>query len=280
MEIQQSQHDEAIEVEEAALEAGFTGSEVQEVSPKVEEQPKEEAIQEDRQQDRQEVEKKDDEGEDKPLTRADLQALLDRNAALESQLTKVHDKAFGKIGELQQKIERLKGAGTKISPKAKERLADEFPELASMLFDGVEDDAPEPAPNQNPPYKGPSVDELVESRTKELEKNFEKKLLKQSHPDWEEIVQTKDFSEWAAALPPQEQSEISNSWDSIYLTKKFNEFKKWRTGQEEKSAAKKTKDEDLKRRLESAIQPKGSPKGLADLDDDDEASAMERAFSG
>jgi hypothetical protein len=73
----------------------------------------------------------------------------DLMAAIEAQkqeAVKTRDKMFGKIGELQQKIDTARTSVSGLSPKAKENLEQEFPELAAMLFD---QSAPEPQQQQS-----------------------------------------------------------------------------------------------------------------------------------
>ena len=276
------QHDESPEVEEAAMEAGFSGNELEQIA----EQPAEEETTEtqgDQQSDEGQQEEQQDEPEaeqveDKPLTRAELKAIEDRAAHLEAQLNKVHDRAFGKIGELQQKIEALRTRTTGLSPKAKERLADEFPELAEMLFDNDGDStAQQSTPDllkQSDQLAAPDIDTVRE----ELSREFEKKLLTREHRDWEQVVVSGEFKTWLSKQPVEDQQTFVSTWDSSYVSGKLSEYKEFRKKQDEANK----QQEQKKKRLESAITPKGGvsrnkPPGY---DLDEEEAAMREAFGG
>jgi len=211
---------------------------------------------------------------EEPLTRAEIQAIIDKNSALEAQLTKVHDKAFGKIGELQQRIEQQRNMAYGLSPKARERVAEEYPDLAEMLFGGTEDI---PEAQQAPQI---DVESIVASRVKEKEQAFserlEKRLLSKDHRDWQQVVSEPEFGQWAATLPVDEQQKLGASWDADYLSEKLTEYKDHRKGQVESTAGKVS---EKQKRLEAALQPKGVPRMTPGSEDDEEA-AMLKAFSG
>jgi hypothetical protein len=259
------QHDEQLEIEEAALDAGYGDTDLEPVQPTVEDQPQGE-----------QQEETTPEEVEKPLTRAEFQAMADRAASLEAQLTKVHDKAFGKIGELQQRIEQIRTAGTGLSPKAKERLSEEFPELAEMLFDGAGEVAP--------PVATPDFDQIVESkvlsRQEKLQQDLERRLLTRDHRDWEQVVQADDFKGWVTNLPADEQTRLSTSWDADFISEKLTEFKSWKSERNKTAEVDASKAAEKTKRLEAALQPKGVPRGQSSYDDDDEEAAMARGFSG
>jgi len=143
---------------------------------------------------------------ERPLTRAEFQAMADRAEALEAQLGKVHDKAFGKMGQLEQRIEQLKGMSSGLSPKARERLEEEFPELAEMLFDGLE------AAQALPPAPPVDVDNLVsqkvQAKEEAIKQSLERRLLTRDHRDWEQVVQSSEFQQWVTTLPGDEQQQL------------------------------------------------------------------------
>lgn len=273
------EHNESPDVEEAAMEAGFTDSELEQISQpgdttdnqQPEGQPADNEQQQEEEAEQQEGQEASE--DDRPLTRAEIKAIEARAEQLEQQLAKVHDRAFGKIGELQQKIEALKTKTTGLSPRAKERLANEFPELAEMLFD---DDGDSAAQQQS--VKQPESGQQLEQPDlrEELSREFEKKLLKREHKDWEQVVASGEFKTWLNTQPADVQQTFVSTWDSTYVADKLTEYKEFAKKQEEDRKEKQTKQ----KRLENAITPKSSnsrqrPPGY---DLDEENAAMEAAF--
>jgi len=265
-----STHNEQQEVEDDALEAGFNDTDLAPVDQEnttIIEEPKP-----------QEAEVKAGEVE-APLTRAEFQAMADRANALEAQLGKVHDKAFGKIGELQQKIEQVRTAGVGLSPRAKERLAEEFPELAEMLFEGAGE-----LGNVAPQIQTPNFDELVESkvstRQEEMRQSLEKRLLSRDHKDWQQIVVNDGFKGWVSTLPPEDQQQLASTWDADFVSSKITDYKAWMSAQSKAFEVDASKAHEKTKRLEAALTPRGVQRNGPSYDDDDEEAAMAKAFSG
>lgn len=190
-----------------------------------------------------------------------------------AEISRVHDRAFGKIGELQQKIDAIR-ATANFSPKAKEKLQTDFPELAELLFDNepipahVQTQQPAPAPMVD-------VDAIVSSKLEEANKLFERKLLKTMKPNWESLVESPDFGAWVGTLPPESAAELNNSWDAHFLNGKLTEFEQWQQAQAEKAK----KEEAKKERLSVAVIPQGLPRGAHSVKEtDEELEALNRAF--
>lgn len=258
------EHEESPEIEDAALEAGFGGETIEEPEEVTATEEAEESTTEEVEPVQEQVEA--------PLTRAELQAIEARSLALEAQITRVHDKAFGKIGELQQKIEAIKTRTTGLSPRAKERLAGEFPELAEMLFDGAD----EPEPPQRPAQQDDVLVKIRAEREQEKQE-IERRLLKRDHRDWETVVASSTFKGWVGTLPPSEQQTLTNSWDADFVSAKLGEFKQWNAAQQ---AAAEEKETTKNKRLENAVTPRGVRGKSPGHDIDDEEAAMIKAFSG
>jgi hypothetical protein len=180
---------------------------------------------------------------------------------------KLRDRVFGKIGDLQQRIDAIKSTAGGISPMAKERLAADFPELAEMLFDNSQEPPSAFTPAPQPPPTGADKEEL--------EQAFEKRLLKRDHPDWERVVISPEFTEFKKTLDPKIASELDDSWDADFVSPKITEFKQWQAD----LAAKQKADQEKADRLESAIVPKGVPRtGTASGGADSEEEAMMAAY--
>lgn len=272
------QHEESPEIEDAAMSAGF-GDEVTTEQPALEPEQQQPDEQEQVEVQAQEEEQPAQE-EERPLTRAELKAIEERAAALEAQLSKVHDKAFGKIGELQQRIEAVRAKTIGLSPKAKERLSEEFPELAEMLFDGGEDATQAEPEQQAKQPTGPNAEELMERLRSEREvekREIEKRLLRRDHPDWETVVSGNSFRSWVATLPPSEQQELANSWDADFISQKLTAYKEAERARAEQTA---TTTKKSNKRLENAVTPRGVSRNAPGHDLDDEEAAMRQAFGG
>ena len=180
----------------------------------------------------------------------------------------MRDTFFGKLGNLQQKIDSAKGSVSGISPKARERLEADFPELADMLFDGVEEAEPvAPAPYEYTP---------VEDTTEKIKQEYELKILARDHKDWDKVVGSQEFAHWKdTVLDPMTSIELDSSWDSDFVSGKITEFKAWHQDQQKKQEQDKLK----KARLDNAVTPRGIPRsGSSDFMEGDEDAAMEAAF--
>lgn len=263
----QTAADEA--AEEAAFEAGFnvadiepeqptnTTEEVAPVEPEVKEEP--------------ETKVEPDAEPIKAITQDDLNAVRE---SARQEMQKIHDKVFGKVGELNQRIEAMKSTADRISPKAKERLKTDFPELAAMLFD----DEPEPptavvVPVPQQPVYVPEVTTAPDQP--DPGKTLERRLLTRDHKDWEKIVVSPEFAQWKeSALTHAQAQELDETWDADFVSDKITSFKEW---QKTKTATtEKTKSD----RLESAITPRGVPRlGTGSTGGDDEESAMMAAYN-
>jgi len=248
---------EELAQEEEGFEAGFNSTDVEPVKEPVKEAPEE-------------PEEPATAETAKPLTATDLQDLraMIEDTANKSKLSA--SKLAGKLGELQQRIDAAKNSAAGISPKAKERLTNDFPELAALLFD----EEAEPQTTVAPVYTDARVDDL--SRT------FERKLLKRDHPDWEAVVRGQEFNNWKSTLPVEEAKALDDSWDADFISDKLTQFKQYQGDHGKKAEAAKLKAEDDKKkkeRLALGVTPRGVPRdGRASPSDDDEEAAMMGAF--
>ena len=261
--------DEVVEVddaaEEAAFESGFNGTDLIGQAEETPEEPAEEPVAEAPQET---VETPMEEA--KALSVDDLKAMME---AQQQDYQRKLDTVFGKIGNLQQKIDSAKSASTGLSAKARERLQADFPELADMLFDGE----PEPATNQGgyePPAELPPLPDLP--GIEEVEIKFERKLLTRDHKDWVEVVNSGDFVNWQnTALTPEQAAELNASTDADYVSENITKFKAWRAAQQKKAEDNKQKQE----RLAGAVTPKGLPRDSnAGYSDDDEETMMMQSY--
>jgi hypothetical protein len=212
----------------------------------------------------------------KPLTKDDLEAIIAATKQeTRQEMQALHDRVFGKFGELKQKIDAMKSSTGGLSAKAREKLTDQFPELASMLFD----DEPEPEPvipATSTPVQPASSAVTEDNWQADPLKLVEMRLLTRDHSDWKQVVVSQEFNSWRqTALAPADNAKLDEAWDADFVSAKITEFKAWQAAQAKKAADDKKKQE----RLDAAITPRGNPRaGTSSLDDNDEEAAMEAAF--
>lgn len=258
--------------EEAAFDAVTSGTDLEpEAGTEAAAEPDAELEQE------QEGEELEPEGELKPEAAAEPEqqpvkepTIADLLAVIEEQKTeqqKLRDKVFGKVGELQQKIDAVKPAATGLSPKAAERLKADFPELHEMLFGGTEEaEAPAAvhAPAQEPAPAAP--DEFT------VEQKMELRLLDRDHKDWRQVVTSPEFEAWkGSVLDPETAASLDETWNADLVSSTISQFKTYQVGEAAKADQQKLKQE----RLDDAVTARGIPRiNTPSLGDDDEEAAM------
>ena len=185
-------------------------------------------------------------------------AKVPRIEALETMTNAELRKVHGKLGEFNQVLQELKKAGADNKSEVKlaglnlKRLQAEYPDLAALLTDDLNDSigtAKEQAPQVN-------FDERVAQVRDDLSKEMQVNLLRIQHRDYNAVTQSNDFKVWAQTLPEQDQVQLNDSWDAVYLGEKITDFKEW-------FGKKETSTNDRKLRLQRAIIPIGTQKAVA-----------------
>jgi hypothetical protein len=175
---------------------------------------------------------------------------------LEDRLTKMHDKAFGTIGNLKQTIDELRsrtaGGVPQVSKETFKKLAEYFDDegVAEALandFGGLQ--------------FGGGNDSAVDDKLSALEQKFEIRLLDYAHKDWREHFQSEAFQDWKKTLKPEAQQELDNSWDGMKMAEAFTQFKAWKGKRE-------SAEQDKQRRLADAVQPAGAGRAVPSAADD------------
>ena len=206
---------------------------------------------------------------DKPLTIDDLRALIEEQKQSNIQHT---TKLSGQIGELKQRQVQLEAAKAKaagISPKAREKLADQFPELAAMLFDDeagpAEITAPAAAPVHTPANAEPDADAIEEAKA----------LLTMDHPDWQTVTASPEYDAWLASLPAAVQKKVQTSYDPLFGSSMLTKFKAHQSASKPSPKPSKPKPS-----LEAAVTPRGVPRSAVagPGTDDEETAAFKAAY--
>ena len=72
------------------------------------------------------------------------------------------------------------------------------------------------------------------------------KSLDEVHPDRHQVTQSADYKQWFAALSPEIQTKVQNTWNPAVVSQHLTDFKKVVEARKSKQA-----------RLDAAVAPKG-----------------------
>ena len=209
------------------------------------------------------------------LTEGELKAAILKANEVDS--VKAHiEKAFGKIGEVFRKQQALEqrnqatpsGGQVKLTSESFKRMHTQWPEMAADLAQDLSEALANVGGSAAAAAFDPSeIERIVAVRVSETEKNLnqsvERRLLSRSHPDWEGVVTSPDFSLWKQnVLKEEERATLNASWDADFIGKKIDEFRSWK----DKSQQSRT---NKQKRLEAAIQPTGGAVPTSKLSEDD-----------
>lgn len=173
----------------------------------------------------------------------------------QAEIRKVH----GKIGEINRAVQELQKsqgntAAVKLAGVKLTRLQEEYPELAELLTQDLSESGTTAGETTQPSNFGDEVAKVREDLSKEMQAN----LLTIQHRDWHEVVKSPDFASWVQTLPAEDQNEINNSWNAIYLGEKLTAFKEFRTQKQTGASVR-------KERLSRAVTPRGTAAPLKPL---------------
>lgn len=204
---------------------------------------------------------------------------------LSARLTKTHDTAFGKIGQLEQTIRELSNTKpVERTPIQKEQLSklreyfDDDDLVAAFAEDlnSLNMGGGTFAKPQEIDYE--SINKGVDERLMSMEEKFELKLLNTVHPDWKQLaikeydangipIHTEEFTAWKKTLAADDQELIMSTNDGSVLAKAFNSFKDWRN---KKTQAARNKEQ----RLDDAMRPSGFSNIKSQVTEDDFEAGM------
>jgi len=202
----------------------------------------------------------------------------ERFKTLEETIYKMRDTFHGRIGSIE---DRIKKHATALSPKAKENLTNDYPDLAKLLFGDSEEEHParpqSATDGEQPPARPQSATtEEPEFTTEQL---VELRLLKRDHPDWEKVVHATEFVNFMKTQSKGDQYYFNNSWDADFVSSMISKFKETSKKEPEPPPSGPTSEKmERQKRLEAALTPSGD-KRKTDLKTTDEEAAMEAAFN-
>ena len=194
---------------------------------------------------------------------------------LQERLTKTHDKAFGKIGQLEQDFREFKAL--RQQPVEQTAITKETFKNVTEYFadeDFAEKLAQDLAGIQFGQSLSPANDEIskIREELKESKQQFEVKILTMAHPDWNSVINKPEFQTWSNTLNDEGKAELlalaSDKWDGLQAANAISAFKNWES---KKADAEKRKQD----RLAAAIPVKnaGSTTRTSTLDAEDAFNA-------
>lgn len=200
------------------------------------------------------------------VTEEQLTSMLAKIPETSSEIRKV----YGKIGELNQRLQALDSKRLQLSPEKMTRLRADYPELAEALAA----DLSEMIVPSGPQFDDKAFDERVAAVEEKIKRETELKFLTRAHRDWQTVVASDEFAVWAQTLPEEDQNALRQTWDSIYVSDKLDEFKAWKQNRQ-------TATQTRQKRLEQAVTPQGTPATAPPvITEDDEFLAGWKAVRG
>lgn len=227
------------------------------------------------------------------VTKAELDALravAGQVVALQDELKRTNEKTYGHIGSMkQQLLDTIKSQAQQgIKPTAGQlkRLSGEFPELAQLLKEDLEEafgagnatqaEADKPGDqtlktettDEANGAKAPGAelpDPFADPRVQETLRSKELAIVDVLHPGWQAMRETPEFKQWRNGLPVPAQQLLGSTWDSKVMNDAFTDFKAWQG----KRAAAADANKQRGKRLENGIPPtSGVATGLNVIDED------------
>jgi hypothetical protein len=183
------------------------------------------------------------------MTDDELQAVFDKAKQvddLNDRLKKTHDSAFGRIGSIEGTLKELRDRQS-AAPVQVPLSPEQFKHVKDYLDDDglVQALVQDLSALQLGIPLTPNLDlearfaedevrfaqqqQTLNGELSKLREEFEMKALSIAHPDWQQQLNTPEFTEWQATLKPEDQQKLSSTWDSQELSQAFTKFKDWKT---------------------------------------------------
>lgn len=184
-----------------------------------------------------------------------VKAQLARLDALE----KSASSTAGHLGHLKQLVQQA-GKGKPITAESLKKVSEEFgAEYAQALAEDLNAAGIGGGAAVDEETLSRIVTERVSAERESLTQDFEKKLVRQRHPDAADYFaggkHNAEFGAFIGTLPKERQEELANTWDSGVINTALDEFK----AHKQKVANEQTKQQ---RRIERGVTPtasRGSP---------------------
>ena len=195
------------------------------------------------------------------MTEDELKAVLEKAKQVDvinDRLKQTHDSAFGRIGILEQTIKELKASRTaapKITKETFKALSayledDEMADALAKDFGDVQFGSTEQSAPFDMEIVNQAINEAMDKRLYDAQRQNEIKLLTVAHPDWRSINNSDEFEAWKKSLPAEQQTLLNSTWESEVLAKAMTDYKSW-------TAKKQAAQQNKQKRLEDNIQVGG-----------------------
>lgn len=163
---------------------------------------------------------------------------------LDERLTKTHDTAFGRMGNLEQQFRELQQ--TRLAAVTPSQLSvDSFKSLNDYFGDteigtALANDLAQLQLGSSQVTHAGIDEQRYSNDIAQMRNDFEEKLVSVVHPDWREIKTSQDFGDWYGSLDQRSQAVIASSYKSEDVTRALTSYKTWRdqkvTSQQQKQA--------------------------------------------
>jgi Skp family chaperone for outer membrane proteins len=233
------------------------------------------------------------------LSQTEMKSLLARLEEIDK-LKASQDKAFGRLGTLQETLGKLQqaqhtGVTPEISDEDMAEISNDFPELGARLKTTLQKimgksrtSAAAPAtPAQQPAFDpAPLMSQLdaklaeQRSEIEKIKQQSEAKILTALHRDWKQVVNDDKFKLWLQGQSAEYRDKINASWDAEEIGGAIDEFKKAQQPAKPAPTAAPSKQSKANR-LEAAVTPQGvKAPDTQQISDDEQFLAGFRSVRG
>jgi hypothetical protein len=197
------------------------------------------------------------------LTEDELKPLLAKATEVDSlkeQLSQFQtetQKIYGKLGEYNRELQKLRSEKPTIGKMEFKRLAEDYPDLAEAMAEDmaklstsapIDVQAIEANIRANVLREIEAREEVRDAQYREKAVQSEIEVLSSKHPDWKEKRHTTEYQLWFSTLPTDKQHHVHTTMSGREAAQALDEFDSWR------DRGKNTKIN----RLERAVTPTGS----------------------
>lgn len=216
------------------------------------------------------------------MTEEELKAALARGGSVKQEVDAEVRKVYSKIGEINRTVQELAKnlsagkSGRKVTAEMLKRVNDELPGLGTALAEdlsailGASETAQVAAEAKGvtfdpETYFAEKLSPALQAMETRINDAAQAELLEFMHPNYVEVLKTKDFKDWLQTLPEDRRKTVVHSPRAVVAGAAITEFKAYQ------EKAKKARDRQTNR-LEAAITPKTGGGAPAPTTQDDEAA--------